>query len=61
MGPHDVYDYGNIEEEIIGHIGAAIYDNGPLAQPNASAGSNRVRLRPSAHNTESLLTMPGQP
>ncbi|KAM0708826.1 hypothetical protein Q7P35_005479 [Cladosporium inversicolor] len=35
MDTHDVYDYGSIDEAIINYVGAAVYDDGLLAQPSA--------------------------
>ena len=41
-----MYDYGSIDEAIIIHIGAAIYDDEPLAHPAASTVSDQVRPHP---------------
>lgn len=56
-----MYDYGNIDEAIINYAGAAIYDDGSLAQPSAGPVSDQVRPHPDANQADSLLMTPGQP
>ena len=61
MESNVVYDYDSNDEAIINHIGAAIYDDGPLAHPAASTVSDQVRPHPGANQTDSSLMTPGQP
>lgn len=62
MDTHDVYDYGSIDEAIINYVGAAVYDDGLLAQPSARPVSIQVRQDLGANQVDSsLMIIPGRP